>query len=63
MASVHDVSGRLVRTLADGTFESGPHTLRWDGSAENGQRVTSGVYFLRYRSPDGEGAMRLILTR
>jgi hypothetical protein len=42
---VFDVSGRLVRTLADRMFEAGEHTLRWDGTDNDGRPVARGVYF------------------
>ncbi|MBU1495127.1 MAG: T9SS type A sorting domain-containing protein, partial [Actinobacteria bacterium] len=42
---VLDVSGRLVRSLADAPYTPGSHVLRWDGSDARGERVGSGVYF------------------
>lgn len=47
---VFDVSGRLVKTLADGTFASGPHKLLWNGCNSNGSMVASGIYFIRLDS-------------
>lgn len=47
---VFDVSGRLVKTLADGTFASGPHELPWNGCNGNGSMVASGIYFIRLDS-------------
>jgi|SaaInl7_200m_RNA_FD_contig_31_918964_length_2633_multi_19_in_0_out_0_1 hypothetical protein len=44
---VYDVRGRLVRSLVDGSKESGDYTVFWDGTNENGQKVSSGVYFYR----------------
>jgi hypothetical protein len=60
---IFDVSGRRVRTLADATLESGPHTLNWDGSQENGGRAAPGIYFLKLRSPDGDAQKRLVLMK
>jgi hypothetical protein len=62
-ARIYDLSGTLVRTLADATLESGVQTLRWNGSRESGRRATPGIYFLRVSSPDGNAAMRLVLMR
>src|SRR6185503_1836681 len=47
--SVHlfDVSGRLVRTLAQGRATAGERVLHWDGKDDRGQSVGSGVYFFR----------------
>lgn len=39
---VFDLRGRRVATLADGTYEAGLHSIRWDAST-----VASGTYFYR----------------
>lgn len=44
---VFDLSGRLLRTLADGPREAGTDELRWDLSDASGQRVNAGIYLLR----------------
>jgi hypothetical protein len=43
---VHDVRGRVVRTLLDGPH-TGVVTVSWDGRGTDGRPVASGVYFLR----------------
>lgn len=48
---VYDVTGRLIRTLANREFAAGEHTLTWDGSNEDGQLVARGVYFYQLRTP------------
>ena len=45
--SIFDVSGRRVRTLAEGARPSGDQSVTWDGTDMAGQRVASGVYFYR----------------
>ncbi|HEU4928801.1 MAG TPA: FlgD immunoglobulin-like domain containing protein, partial [Candidatus Krumholzibacteria bacterium] len=42
---VLDASGRLVRTLYNGTKPAGSHTVTWDGRDERGGAASSGVYF------------------
>ena len=44
---IYDVSGRLVRTLVDGTKEPGPYTAVWDGRDDHSRSVASGNYFAR----------------
>jgi hypothetical protein len=46
---VFDVSGRLVRTLADRQFAAGRHTLTWDGVDDGGRQVARGVYFTQVK--------------
>ena len=45
--TIHDVSGRLVRTLRQGVLPSGHHTLRWDKTAASGLPVARGIYVVR----------------
>jgi len=42
---VVDLSGRLVKVLANETFGAGNHSLLWDGTNSAGQRCASGAYF------------------
>jgi subtilisin family serine protease len=44
---VFDVSGRLVKTLADKIDTVGRHTVEWNGRDESNNAVASGVYFYR----------------
>lgn len=50
---VHDVRGRLVRTLVDERRESGEHRLVWNGLDDRGRTVASGTYYLRLTA-DGQ---------
>ena len=51
--AVHDVQGRLVRTLVAGeTKAAGPHTVAWNGRDENAARVAPGVYLVVLRTAD-----------
>ncbi|CUU09373.1 FlgD Ig-like domain-containing protein, partial [Candidatus Kryptonium thompsonii] len=40
---VFDITGRLVKTLLDKTLPAGEHLITWDGTDENGSKVSSGV--------------------
>ena len=47
---IHSVNGELLRTLSLGTMTAGVYSTRskaayWDGSNDNGESVSSGVYF------------------
>ena len=46
---VFDASGRLVRSLSEGTCAAGQHEILWDGRNEAGIRVASGTYFVQMR--------------
>jgi predicted deacetylase len=45
--AVHDLTGRLVRVLAEGAMGSGEHAVSWDGRTADGTPAASGVYLYR----------------
>lgn len=62
--TIHDVAGRVVRTLARGTtFEAGAPSLDWDGRDDAGGELKSGVYFCRVASARGARTTPVILRR
>jgi hypothetical protein len=46
---VHDVHGRLVRTLFDADHGAGPGRVSWDRDDRNGNAVPAGVYWISLR--------------
>jgi len=62
---IFDVSGRLVRTLADRQFKAGEHDLVWDGTDNSGRSVARGVYFtqVRYRNSAFSDAKKLTVLK
>jgi secreted PhoX family phosphatase len=44
---VHDVDGRLVRSLVDGPASAGRHVVSWDGRTDGRSLAASGFYFVR----------------
>ncbi len=60
---VHDVAGRLVRTLLDADFPAGSHEAAWDGRDEAGRALASGSYFARLSAGGRTRTVRLALVR
>jgi hypothetical protein len=60
---VYDVTGRLVKTLANREFDAGSHDLFWDGSNDDGQLVSRGVYFYQLRTPSFVSQKKLALLK
>jgi hypothetical protein len=44
---VFDITGRRVRTLAEGRLAAGSHVVRWDGRDTSGAPLGSGLFFVR----------------
>jgi hypothetical protein len=60
---LYDVSGRLVRVLAEGRLPRGPHRIPWDGTDRAGRPVASGVYFARLTAGSVAQTRSLVLVR
>jgi len=41
---VSDPAGRIVRRLADGPQDTGPHVAEWDGADDRGVQTPAGIY-------------------
>ncbi len=60
---VYDLGGRRVKTLADRPVAAGRHAVRWNGSAESGAEVPSGVYLYRIRAGSFSASRRMLLIK
>jgi hypothetical protein len=61
---IFDVSGRLVRTLVDGSeLESGSHRVEWNGRDQVGAQVGAGLYFCRLTAGPVSETRRMVLAR
>ncbi len=61
--AVYDVTGRLVRILADGVAAAGEHNVAWDGKDTHGRTVSSGLYFCRLTTPAGVLQHKMMVLR
>jgi aminopeptidase N len=61
--TLHDLAGRVIRTLAADRFEAGEHHVVWDGRDSGGELVASGIYFYRLEFPEGALTRKLTLLK
>ncbi len=61
--SIYDVSGRLARTLVDELQKPGFYTTSWDGTAEDGRRAPSGIYFYRFSCDSFSSTKKMVFLR
>jgi len=61
--NVYDVSGRLVKALANEFMGVGPHEVGWDGTSRQGARVASGVYFYVLQTPELTVKSHLVVAK
>jgi hypothetical protein len=60
---VYDVNGHKVRTLVNKAHLTGKYSLTWDGTNDNGNPVSSGVYYCRYQSGEKNETIKMVLMR
>jgi hypothetical protein len=58
---VFDVAGRLVATLADGSFKAGEYPLTWSPNNGAGREQRQGLYFVRAEGPSGRDVARVVV--
>lgn len=61
---IFDISGKLIKTLAsNASFSEGGHTITWNGTANNGTSLASGLYFCKLTSKINKGVAKIIFVR
>ncbi|PIV81480.1 hypothetical protein COW53_04105, partial [bacterium CG17_big_fil_post_rev_8_21_14_2_50_64_8] len=60
---IYDLRGQLVRTLLNGEISAGPGSAIWDGRADTGRSVSSGVYFYRLEVGAQSVAKRMVMLK
>ena len=60
---VYNVLGQRVETLVDSRTSAGLHTVTWDGTNRYGDRVGSGVYFVRMEAGSVTETQKVVLVR
>jgi hypothetical protein len=61
--TVHDVRGRTVRVLAEGSRSAGIHSAVWNGRDDAAADVAPGIYFIRLESAVEAANERVVLIR
>ena len=65
---IHDTGGRLVRTIplgfkAAGFYLTRSQAVHWNGQNENGEQVSSGVYFVRFVAGGFSASRRVVVVK
>jgi len=61
--AVYDVGGRRVADLVDGARVAGVHMAEWNLRADGGERVASGMYFIRLDSVGCRAVEKVLVLR
>ena len=60
---IFNIRGQRVRRLLDAYHEIGEHSVVWNGKDDNGQQVSSGVYFYKMVAGDVVDTKRMVLLK
>jgi len=58
---IYNTLGQKVRTLVDEQKAAGFYSVKWDGKNENGQMVSSGVYFYKFKAGNFVKTQKMML--
>jgi ankyrin repeat protein len=60
---VYNVAGQKVKTLVDEFETTGCKSVRWDGTDETAQKVSSGIYFYKLQAGNFTETKKMILMK
>ncbi len=61
--NVYGPSGDFIKTLMDSVQPQGIHRMTWDGTDEDGNRVSSGIYMIRLNTESFQDSRRVVLVK
>lgn len=61
--SVFNSLGQNIRNLVASGHTPGNYIIHWDGCSENGQTVTSGIYFCRMEAPGFQAVQKMVVIK
>ncbi len=61
--TVYNVMGQMIRTLVSGRYHAGNHSIRWNGTDDSGDEVSSGIYFAQLMSNRDTRVVKMMLLR
>ncbi len=59
--TIYDAVGRLIKDLT--SYQSPYNQVTWDGTDERGKKVSSGVYFIKFKAENYRETKKLLLIR
>jgi hypothetical protein len=63
LLQVHDLTGRVVRTLCASSQKRGAYSVTWNGADDRGRNLANGVYFVRLTAGDYRATEKVVLQK
>jgi flagellar hook assembly protein FlgD len=61
--NVFNMKGQKTKMLVNEIQSAGWHTVTWEGTDTNGDRVSSGIYFVQMEADGFMAVKQMVLTR
>jgi hypothetical protein len=61
--TLHDLTGRVVRTLVASSMKRGAYSVTWDGRDDRHRSLSNGIYFVRLAAGDYTATEKVVLQR
>ncbi|GEM_PF-2660902 len=61
--TIYNIQGQVVRTLANGFYQSGSYAFIWDGRNNNGHKSPSGIYIAVLKGSKELRSIRMVLAK
>jgi hypothetical protein len=58
---IFSLDGRKIATLIDSEMQAGEHTVKWDGTSTNGQKLSTGIYICTLKTNSVIATQKIIL--
>jgi hypothetical protein len=60
---IFDIRGRLVRSLVNTVRRPGRYAVQWDGRADNGQAIASGMFIYKLQAGNFISKKKMVLIK
>ena len=60
---IYNMLGQKVRTLINENFKAGQHVINWDGTNDQGIRMSTGMYIYRIKAGDFIAAKKMLMMK
>lgn len=61
--TIYNLKGQLVKKLINAHLEAGVYDIRWNGTDDRGNAVTSGIYFYKFQAGKHTSVKKMILMK
>ena len=60
---IYNIRGQKITTLVNDRFKAGTHSINWEGTDDNGQTISSGIYLYQMKTDDYKSMRKMLLMK